>query len=443
MLNTVRRLALAALFLTSPSVAAQDILETAPAVELPRIEVSAVPADAAIQERLGSIFEHIPGLEDVDVEVRSGVVTLHGTVPSARAGRDVRAMAQRTEGVLFVDDRLEAKVDLDARLRPATQRFLELGGDTLRMLPLGGVAAGVFALFWLAGRWLGNRSTLLRRLGLSDLGSLLARRIVRTVVTGAGLVVALDILDATAVVGALIGVAGVVGIALGFAFRNIVENYLAGVLLSARNPFEIKDLVQVGDFLGHVVRLTSRDTVLMTQEGNHLRIPNSMIITSAMTNFTRNPLRRFDFYVGVGNDVDLAAARQMGVQTLASVDGVLSEPKPLVQIAELSDSAVRLWFLAWIDQRTTDFLKARGEAIRHVKGAFDAAELDMPEPIYRVHLRDSRTGPDADDLAPKAGAKQRSSTGAPLQPADTTVDRTIDAQVTAELASSDEENLLK
>ncbi|MFN2329481.1 MAG: mechanosensitive ion channel domain-containing protein, partial [Chromatocurvus sp.] len=102
--------------------------------------------------------------------------------------------------------------------------------------------------------------------GMSDLAVNLGLRIVRMLVIGIGLLIALEILDATAMVGALLGVAGIAGIALGFAFRNIAENYLAGVLLSARNPFAIGDQVQIGEFIGKVVRLTSRDTVLMTPD---------------------------------------------------------------------------------------------------------------------------------------------------------------------------------
>lgn len=405
---------------------------TRPDREPPRIAVQDVPKDTAIERRLTAVLAEIDGLQDVRIEVRSGVVTLSGGVPSARSTREALELVRRTEGVLHVEDRLEEQVDLRARVRPAVQKFREMGTDALRTLPVVLVALLVVALFWFLGRWLGNRGRWLQRLGLSDLSASLGRRFARTVVTGAGLLIALEILDATAVVGALLGVAGVAGIALGFAFRNIVENYLAGVLLSARNPFGIGDQVQVGEFVGKVVRLTSRDTVLMTLDGNHLRIPNSMIITSAMTNFSRNPLRRFEFQVGVSVDLDLVAARDLGVATLKRMRGVLPDPAPQGLISELGDSAVQLCFLAWIDQRRSDYPKARSEAIRLVKSAFDEAGIEMPEPIYRVHLREAAAAtPTA--RTPTARAEE----------ADVDADRTIDDQVDEELLSSDEENLLK
>jgi small-conductance mechanosensitive channel len=416
-----------------------------PAAEPPRIAVQDVPEDSAIQRRLAAVLQQIDGLEDVRIEVESGVVTVSGSVPNARSTREVLDLARRTEGVLFVEDRLEEEIDLRVRLRPAAQKFRELGASALRILPVALVAIAVVVLFWFLGRLVGNRGRWLKRFGLTDLSASLGRRVARTVVTGAGVLIALEILDATAVVGALLGVAGVAGIALGFAFRNIVENYLAGVLLSARNPFGIGDQVQVGEFVGKVVRLTSRDTVLMTLDGNHLRIPNSVIITSAMTNFSRNPLRRFEFQVGVSVDLDLVAARDLGAKTLRRMRGVLSNPGPQGLITDLGDSTVQLCFLAWIDQRDSDYLKARSEAIRLVKTAFDDAGLEMPEPIYRVHLREAgaaRTGTGApaklDAEKPEAPPPS-----ARAEDADVGADRTIDEQVADELLHSDEENLLK
>jgi small-conductance mechanosensitive channel len=415
----------------------QELPGAEPAAEPPRIAVQDVPEDSAIQRRLAAVLQQIDGLEDVRIEVESGVVTVSGSVPNARSTREVLDLARRTEGVLFVEDRLEEEIDLRVRLRPAAQKFRELGASALRILPVALVAIAVVVLFWFLGRLVGNRGRGLKRFGLTDLSASLGRRVARTVVTGAGVLIALEILDATAVVGALLGVAGVAGIALGFAFRNIVENYLAGVLLSARNPFGIGDQVQVGEFVGKVVRLTSRDTVLMTLDGNHLRIPNSLIITSAMTNFSRNPLRRFEFNVSVSVDLDLVTARDLGVATLKRMRGVLSDPGPQGLIAELGDSAVQLCFMAWIDQSQSDYLKARSEAIRLVKSAFDEAGIEMPEPIYRVHLRDAAGGP------PGSEASTAPSDAAPAEEADVDTDRTIDDQVAEELLSSDEENLLK
>lgn len=87
---------------------------------------------------------------------------------------------------------------------------------------------------------------------------------------------ALDLLEATALVGAVAGTAGLAGLALGFAFKDIVENYLAGLLLAFQRPFDKNDHVTVEDHAGKVVRLTPRETILMTMDGNHVRVPNAV-----------------------------------------------------------------------------------------------------------------------------------------------------------------------
>jgi small-conductance mechanosensitive channel len=441
-----RLLAMAMLILMSWHLPAwsQELYAPEAAVTAPEIQVQDVPEDDAIRSRLLAVLGAIDGLQDIEVQVTSGVVTLAGEVPSARLNRAAFEIASRTDGVVYVLNRLSEETDVTSRLRPASRKFQEIGGDLLRGLPVGLIALLVVVLFWLLGQWAGSRGAWLRRAGMADLTVNLGLRIVRLLVIGTGFVIALEILDATAMVGALLGMAGIAGIALGFAFRNIAENYLAGVLLSARNPFAIGDDVKIGEFLGKVVRLTSRDTVLMTPDGNHLRIPNSNIITSAMLNFSRNPLRRFEFKVGVSVDLDVAAARELGSATLRGMKGILPDPRPQVLISELGDSTVQLSFLAWIDQRETDHLKARSEAIRLVKAAFDEAGIEMPEPIYRIHLREGGS------LKPGEGGAARSEPAAPPRPAaavaeasDVTVDHAIDEQVAEDLRTSDEENLLK
>ncbi|SFR62614.1 Small-conductance mechanosensitive channel [Marinobacter daqiaonensis] len=399
----------------------------------PEIRVQDTPRDQAIQSRLKAVLAAIDGLEDVEATVQAGVVTLEGQVSSARSARELTAVAQRVEGVVFVQNRLQEEVDVAARLQPARRKFQELVATVIRTLPLTLAALGVVVVFALLGRWISHHADWLRHLGFSELASHLGKRVIRLIITGIGILLALEILDATALVGAMLGVAGVAGIAVGFAFRNIVENYLAGVLLSARNPFNIGDNVQMGELAGSVVRLTSRDTVLMTAEGNHLRIPNSMIMTSPLTNFTRNPLRQFDFPVNIAANLDPADARRLGTATLRGMKGVLSDPGPLGVVNSLGEGTVQLRFFGWIDQRETDFLKARSEAIRLIKAAFDGAGIEMPAPTYRIRT---------DDSPSRAGQKPET-TVAPHEPVDVAADYTIDRQVEDELRTSGEENLLK
>ena len=401
------------------------------------IRVEGTTGDKAITARLLAITSAISGMEQITASTESGVLTLSGEVANAQLKDEALAIARRLDGVVYVQDMLQEQLAVRSRLAPAAEKFEQMLTKAVQMLPLLVLALlAVLCFSWLGG-WLARHSTWLRRFGLTELASNLGVRFIRVLVTGIGVLIALELLDATALVSAALGVAGVIGIALGFAFRNIVENYLAGVLLSTRNPFAIGDQIQVGDFTGSVVRLTSRDTVLMTYDGNHLRIPNSDIITLAMTNFSRNPLRRFQFDVGVSVTLDLVQVRQLGIATLTNMPGILADPPPRCLINELGDSAVALKFFGWIDQRNTDFLKARSEAIRLVKSAFDDAGIEMPEPIYRIHMADINN---AEPPAPIEATT--SSQQAARQDVDVTTDDTMQQQLQTELRTSDEENLL-
>ena len=432
----MRLLLLTALLICLP-VYSQLLAAQEHATDEKAIKVQDTTDDKAISARLLAITSAISGMEQITANTESGVLTLSGEVANAQLKDEALAIARRLDGVVYVQDMLQEQLAVRSRLAPAAEKFEQMLTKAVQMLPLLVLALlAVLCFSWLGG-WLARHSTWLRRFGLTELASNLGVRFIRVLVAGIGVLIALELLDATALVSAALGVAGVIGIALGFAFRNIVENYLAGVLLSTRNPFAIGDQIQVGEFTGSVVRLTSRDTVLMTYDGNHLRIPNSDIITLAMTNFSRNPLRRFQFNAGVSVSLDLVKVRQLGIATLANMPGILPDPPPRCLIDELGDSAVALKFFGWIDQRNTDFLKARSEAIRLVKSAFDDAGIEMPEPIYRIHMADMNN---AEPPAPTEATT--SSEQAATQDVDVSTDDTMQQQLQTELRTSDEENLL-
>ncbi|BCX46952.1 mechanosensitive ion channel protein MscS [Haloferula helveola] len=395
--------------------------------------------DKAIRERLLSIYSQMDELKTLEVDALAGVVTLRGTAREAEDIEVAVALAEKTEGVVFVRNRIERQLDVESRLSPAMEKAHSLWRAGVRAAPLFLIAVISALVMWAIGRWLAGRKSFWSRFGLSPLGLGLLQRTIRMAFLLIGITIGLEILDATALAGALLGVAGVVGIALGFAFRNIVENYLAGVLLSMRNPFSPGDVVEVGGSKGKVIRLTSRDTVLMTPDGNHLRIPNRLFMDSELLNLTRNPRRRFDFAVGVSVEQDLVATRELGLETVSSVTGVLDDPAPWAVVEELGDSTVNLRFFAWLDQRDSDFLKTRSEAIRRIKETFDDAGIEMPEPIYRVHLTEKKNEP------AQAAAKgpMRSSTSAAARTAtDTGADDTLDRQIELSEAGAKEENLL-
>ena len=411
------------------------------------ISVNGPNSDTQIAERIASIFEAVGGFEDIVVSVDSGVVTLGGTASNANARADAISIANRTEGVVLSLDRMSEATELESQLAPAIQKLREMGRVLVVKLPLIGAAIILLLISWHVAKWVGNRKTWLVRLQVSSLGKQLILRVARFAILAIGVLLALELLDATAIVGAVIGAAGLAGLALGFAFKSIVENYLAGVLLSTRNPFEIGDAVEIDGRTGKVARLTARDTVLVTPDGNHLRIPNALVMNSVLLNFSRNPQRRLEFSVGVSTEFDLTEAKRIGLETLETHPALLGDPAPRCVIDSLGDSSVVMRFFAWIDQEEYDFLMSRSEAIRRVKEAFDEAGIEMPEPIYRVHLREGGSSMSSSDgtigtlIDGDRGNEESKKAKSPIETEELRVDRTIDEQIEQE-SESNEENLL-
>lgn len=405
-----------------------------------KVKVEEVTADQRIAKRLMEIYRALGGMEDVEVKTVSGVVILSGKVQDTKVVETAVSLAQKTEGVIYVKSNLMVDNEIKHRIDPLKTKLSAWWQNFTDKLPLILLALAVVVVANLLGKWIASWTRVFDAVGLEGMPALLVKRLIRIVIVLIGIALALELLDATTLVSAVLGLAGVAGIAIGFAVQGIVENYLAGMLLSARNTFELGDLVEIGSSKGTVVRLTSRDTVLMTQDGNHLRVPNGKILKEDITNFTRNPRRRFDFSVGVSVELDLIRVKDLGLDILSKIKGILDDPGPSVVIEELGDSSVKMRFYGWLDQRESDLLKVRSESIRLIKSKFDREGIEMPEPIYRVI-----------NLAPSAVAAETEAMSelslndesAQLLSADTSKDNDMEDAINVEISSSDEKNLLK
>lgn len=349
-----------------------------------------VGADARIARRIEGIFGELPAFRDVRAQVSEGVVTLSGTVPQDADIARAEAIAGRISGVVTVENRIER--DLSVSGSNAVGTLADRTQSFVRMIPLAGVALAIWAVIALIGYLIAGIGALWHRVAPNSFLAELIASAIRFVFVIGGLVVALDVLGATALLSAVLGGAGVIGIALGFAMRDTIENYVASLMLSLRQPFRANEHVTIDSFEGRVIRLTSRATVLMTLDGNHLRIPNSTVFKAVIVNFTRNPARRFDFLLGIDADDDPDAARALGRETMAALPFVLADPPPEARTEEVGDSNIVIRFLGWIDQRETDWSKARSRAIAAVKGALEEGGFALPEPIYRLRF-DERTPP--------------------------------------------------
>ncbi|MGB5986619.1 MAG: mechanosensitive ion channel family protein [Desulfobacterales bacterium] len=409
--------------------------DTAP----PPLPLKAV-SDSAIRERLRALIDNIADFQQVQVEVKGGVVALSGKTPRAETAEKVAQVASRFEGVVYVDNRIAVEDDVEARVKPAFSRMKQVFVKAVQKLPIIGVALAVVSLFWLIAHLVTRWELPYRRLGSNRLLRNLIRQFLRKGIFLLGVVLALDILDVSALVGAVLGTAGVVGLAIGFAFKDIVENYLAGILLSIRRPFDLLDLVRIDAHEGRVTRLSSSELVLMTLEGNHVRIPNATVFKSIVYNYNINPRRRFDFGLGVGTGEDLVDVQTYGCNALRAMEGLMDEPAPFMIVEELGDFSVLIRFYGWVDQRNADFAKVRGEAIRRVKLALDKAGVVMPEPAQTIRMMPVETAATEAPATPES--RIRNAAHQETKQVDLSPDRQLDEQISEDLAEAADSNLL-
>lgn len=323
-------------------------------------------------------------------------------------------------------------IDVRGRFDAVSDEIRVRLGRLLASLPLLLAAAAIVYLAALLGRLVSQRLHWLRLRTRNPYLDGLLRRMVHGGMVVAGILVALDLLNATALVGALLGSAGVLGLALGFAFKDIAENYIAGILLSLRRPFSPGDTIRVDSHEGRVAALSARDMVLVTAEGNELRLPNAMVFKAVLLNFSTNPQRRFEFAFDIDASESIRKAQDIALEEITGIEGVLATPAPSSMVVESGAAGVSLRFFGWIDQRHSDLGKIRSEAIRLVKGAFWRAGIEAPRSINHVMLARA----DAGQLQPhRIDVEPATSAGV-----DTSVNRDIDHQVA--IAQNQDENLL-
>lgn len=342
--------------------------------------------DANIAVRIREILGELGNYSDVTVIVSDGVVTLRGTANSRPEAQALDALVTRVEGVVAIKNDVTETMDIRRRLNPAVERFTDRLEQLVVQLPLVLISLTVF--FFIA--WVGMRVARWRnpwnRLAPNAFIADLFRSVVRIVFVIAGIVIALDIMNATALLSTILGAAGLIGLAIGFAVRDTVENFIASVMLSIRQPFRPNDVVEINGDQGKVIRLTSRATILLSFDGNHIRIPNATVFKSRIINFSQNRERRFMFTLGVDSAADLGATRELAVDAVQALPFVLSEPAANAWVGEITDSGIEIVVVGWIDQRETSISLARGEALRLAKRAIEASGVALPNTTYTLQM---------------------------------------------------------
>lgn len=239
----------------------------------------------------------------------------------------------------------------------------------LNVLP--GILISLFILFMFF--FIGNKSSnlmkgrLLKRTDDALLAGFFAK-ILKWIILMIGFLISMEVLGLATIASGIITGAGISAVILGFAFKNIGENFLSGLLLAFKRPFSVGDLIITSGFTGNVTSMNFRTTNMKTEDGKDVYIPNSLLLNNPLINVTREGMRRFDFTVQLdySNDTDLA--KSLISTAVSEVKDVSEEPAPIVTVDQLS-SFISIKIYYWIDTLKTDkpILKIKSDIIERTK----------------------------------------------------------------------------
>lgn len=251
------------------------------------------------------------------------------------------------------------------------------------MLPNLVVAILVFiAFYFLAGFAKKIAKNLLDR--ISDKRSLnnLFGTFINLLIIGIGFMIALNILNLDQAVTSLLAGAGIIGLALGFAFQDITANFISGVMIALRKPIQVGDIIETEGHRGVVENIDLRTTIIRTFPGLHVIVPNKDVFQSPIVNYTRTKERRVDLSVGVSYGDDLEKVKKIAKESVADIPFRKKDRDITLFYTEFGGSSINFMLRIWIDfPNEPAFLEAQSEAIIAVKKAFDQNDITIPFPI--------------------------------------------------------------
>ncbi len=275
----------------------------------------------------------------------------------------------------------------------------------LVLLPNLVLGALVFVLFLFAGKGvralgirIASRARKHRNVGLV-LGGLFQWALVLL-----GLLVALSVIVPSFKASNLIELLGIGTVAVGFAFRDILQNFFAGLLLLLTEPFRIGDQIVVGEHEGTVQAIESRATTIQTYDGRRVVIPNTILFTQAVTVNTANEKRRSGYDVGIGVGDDIEEARSAILRTILGVEGVLADPAPQVLVVELADYSVKLRVWWWTEPpQRMQVLQVQSRVLQTIKQTLIECGIDLPYPTQQILFHDQTEETDGDRSRQREG----------------------------------------
>lgn len=271
-------------------------------------------------------------------------------------------------------------VDVYSTLTEKLVNWLE---TAIAMLPNLVMALLVLIVFFVIGRFV--RKAVKRMLQSTTSNKTiihLFETIVGVSIIGIGIFIALSILDLDGAVTSLLAGAGIIGLALGFAFQDIASNFISGIILSIRHPFGIGDIIETNDFYGTVEKMNLRNTIIRTPQGQVVYIPNKSVFENPLENYTSSGVRRIDLECGISYGDDLVKAKEVAIDAIKGLENYNAAKEINFYYTEFGGSSINFEIHFWVNfQSNPDFLSARSDAIMILTKAFDENDIMIPFPI--------------------------------------------------------------
>jgi small conductance mechanosensitive channel len=296
-------------------------------------------------------------------------------------------------------------MNLEASITAAWEKIQGMIEGLIVMLPNLVLALIVFVLFVTVARFIRNlvkRVTRSRR-NARNLGLVLGRLAQGGIIL-IGLFVALSIVLPSFQAADLIQLLGISSVAIGFAFRDILQNFLAGILILLTEPFQIDDQIVFKEFEGTVENIQTRATTIRTYDGRRIVIPNSELFTNSLTVNTAFENRRLEYDIGIGYGDDIDRAKQLILEAIHETEGVLPQPAPDAIVVDLAASTVNIRARWWIQPpRRASALDLQDAVLTAIKNKLMANGIDMPFPTQQILFHDQTEETDGDRSRQREG----------------------------------------
>lgn len=263
----------------------------------------------------------------------------------------------------------------------------------LAMLPKAGVALVVLFVFYAVGKGIQRGVTQgFEKAGKGGSGALIVGKLAYYGVVVVGVLVAMSIAIPNFEFGTLVGTLGLGSVAIGFAFKEVFENFISGIYLLISRPFKIGDVIRIGDVTGTVLEIETRATLIQKFDREMVVMPSSRLFKEEVTVVSRNPVRRIELSVGVAYGSDLGHVRRVVEDAVVDVPGVADDPPVLVTFHTFGDSSIDLTVYFFSDLSEFDARIVRNDVLMAIEQAFEAAKIEIPYP-HQVHVEGPRREP--------------------------------------------------